>query len=105
MLQRILNDFQDDSSNTIDMKTIATLILTLASGTIVIEKVIPDVVNSSVPIFKDAIAWQENTVGVAEYLQLSCAKPARAEWEVNKAKAYERIEGFKSLVSYDSETE
>jgi hypothetical protein len=87
------------------MKTIATLILTLASGTVVIEKVIPDVVNSSVPIFNDAIAWQENTVQVAEYLELSCAKPAREQWEVNKAKAYERIEGFKSLVNYDNETE
>ena len=105
MLQRILNDCQDNSSNIIDMKTIATLILTLASGTVVIEKVIPDVVNSSVPIFNDAIAWQENTVQVAEYLELSCAKPAREQWEVNKAKAYERIEGFKSLVNYESETE
>jgi hypothetical protein len=87
------------------MKTIATLILTLASGTIVIEKVIPDVVNSSVPVFFDAIAWQENTVKTAEYLELSCAEPARAEWEINKAKAYQRIEEFKSLVSYESETE
>lgn len=87
------------------MKTIATLILTLASGTIVIEKVIPDVVNSSMPVFNDAITWQENTVKTAEYLELSCAKPAREQWEVNKAKAYERIEGFKSLVSYESETE
>jgi hypothetical protein len=79
------------------MKTIATLILTLASGTFVIEKVIPDVVNSSVPVFHDAIAWQENTVKTAEYLELSCAKPAREEWEVNKAKAYQRIEEFKTL--------
>lgn len=104
MLQRILNDCQDNSSNTIDMKTITTLILTLASGTIVIEKVIPDVVNSSVPVFNDAIAWQENTVKTAEYLELTCAKPARVEWEINKAKAYERIEGFKGLINYESES-
>jgi hypothetical protein len=71
--------------------------LTIASGTFVIEKVIPDVVNSSVPVFNDAIAWQENTVKTAEYLELSCAKPAREEWEVNKAKAYQRIEEFKTL--------
>jgi len=80
------------------MKTIATLILTLASGTFVIEKVIPDVVNSSVPIFNDAIAWQENTVKTAEYLELDCAVPAREQWDVNKAKAIERIEAFKSLI-------
>lgn len=86
------------------MKTIATLILTLASGTFVIEKVIPDVVNSSVPIFNDAITHQENTVQVAEYLELSCAKPAREQWEVNKAKTIERIEGFKSLVNYENES-
>jgi hypothetical protein len=79
------------------MKTIATLILTLASGTFVIEKVIPDVVSSTVPVFNDAIAWQEDTVKTAEYLELSCAKPAREQWELKKTKAYQRIEEFKTL--------
>lgn len=79
------------------MKTLATLILTLASGTLVIEEVIPRVTESTIPVFYDAIAWQENNVSTAEYLELSCAKPARIQWEHNKAKAYERIEAFKEL--------
>lgn len=79
------------------MKTITYLILTLGSGTLMIEEVIPRITESTIPVFQDAITWQENTVKTAEYLELSCAKPARLEWEQNKAKAYERIEAFRRL--------
>ena len=86
------------------MKTISTLIVTLLSGVVVIEKVIPDVVATTVPIFNDAITHQENTVQVAEYLELSCAKLAREQWEVNKAKTIERIEAFKQMSNYEQES-
>jgi hypothetical protein len=79
------------------MKTICTLIITILSGTIVIEEVLPRVVDSTIPVFNDAITWQENTVRTAEHWGLSCAKPAREEWEVSKAKAYQRIEEFKQM--------
>lgn len=83
------------------MKTIATTMAALLSGAVFIEEVIPHVVNSTVPVFEDAIKWQENTVRTAEYLELSCAKLAREEWEVNKAKAIERLADYQELLNYE----
>lgn len=52
------------------------------------------VVEYVTPVMEGAIAWQENTVKVAEAVGSSAAPEARVEWEANKKTALERLAAF-----------
>ena len=63
------------------------MVLTVAGATAFLP-----VLGGAATTMRGAVTWQDNTVKVAEELGLSCAKPARAEWDKNRAVAMARIE-------------
>lgn len=76
------------------MKTLLTLTIGAALSAAAIKEAVVIVE----PTMLGAIQHQEDCVRVAEELGLSCAIPARKEWDQNKATALFRIECFKSLL-------
>jgi len=53
----------------------------LAAITICGLKSLADSVDRVTPTLTAAVNYQENTIKTAEYLELSCAQPAREQWE------------------------
>lgn len=81
------------------MEDLIKVISMVALGVVSVEEIYPRVAERVTPILQDAIQHQENTVQVAEYLNLECSVPAREQWNVRKQEALARLESFETLAN------
>jgi hypothetical protein len=80
------------------MEDLIKVITMIAIGVTATE-VYPEVSKKVSPILRNAIQHQEDTVQVAEYLELGCSVPAREQWDVRKQEALARLESFETLAN------
>ena len=74
-------------------------VITMVAMGVTATEIYPEVSKKVSPILRNAIQYQEDTVSVAEYLELGCSVPAREEWNIKKQEALYRLKSFETLAN------
>ena len=69
-----------------------TILLGMIASVAVGSVALAPVLGTAATTLRGAVAWQDATVKTAEELGLSCATPARAQWDQRRPVAMSRIE-------------
>jgi hypothetical protein len=87
------------------MEDLIKVISMVALGVVSVEEIYPRVAERVSPIIREAVEHQENTVQVAEYLNLKCSVPAREEWDRKKQVVLDRLKSFETLANEGVDTD